>query len=100
MSARASGSPESAPLQNRPRPAKPWSRLHIDFEGSYLDNCWLELCVINKTTAGETISLLHQNVFNVRNRDSFVLDKGAAFTSSEFHQFMENNEIGDIHCAP
>ncbi|GFN95913.1 polyprotein [Plakobranchus ocellatus] len=60
MSARATGSPESAPLQNWPRPAKPSSRLYLDFEGPYLGHCWLEVCVINKTTAGQTILLLQQ----------------------------------------
>ncbi|GFO21614.1 hypothetical protein PoB_004811900 [Plakobranchus ocellatus] len=61
--------------------------------------CTLTLRVLTWDSAGwksASSIKLPLVLFNVRNRDSFVPVKGAAFTSSEFHQFMENNEFEDI----
>ncbi|GFO20961.1 Zinc knuckle domain containing protein [Plakobranchus ocellatus] len=58
--------------------------------------------LLDKTavTSSDIATHIQKNPALSQNRDSIVPDEGAGFTSSEFHQFMENNEIGDIRCAP
>ncbi|XP_043063564.1 uncharacterized protein K02A2.6-like [Drosophila ficusphila] len=89
---------------------KPWSRLHIDFAGSFQGNTfflvvdsftkWLEVCPVKSTSASAAITFLQQLFATHGIPDEIVSDIGTAFTSEEFKLFTKNNRTRHIRSAP
>ena len=103
-------SPPKAPLNPWLWPAKPWSRIHIDFMGplfgkSYLvivdaHSKWPEVFEMSTTTTSKTIDVLRQ-VFAAHGLpDHLVSDNGPQFTAAEFAQFLRSNGIKHTCSAP
>ena len=99
-----------APLHVWPYPDDPWQRVHVDFAGPYMGHMflvwidayskWLEVRIMNSTTALATIAEL-RDIFTTHGLPSvLVSDNGSQFTSYEFGEFMRRNGIEHTTCAP
>ncbi|XP_036347496.1 uncharacterized protein K02A2.6-like [Rhagoletis pomonella] len=88
----------------------PWSRLHVDFAGPFhgkiffltVDSYskWLEVHIVKSTSSQCAIKSLRSLFATHGLPDVIVSDNGTAFTSSEFDEFMTNNLIRHVRCAP
>lgn len=105
-------------LMSRPDPAKqilkswnwpenPWTRVHIDFFGPFMNRwClivvdsyskWVECIDMGKnTTSKATIGVLKQIFARFGLPEILVSDNGTAFVSGEFQLFLERNSIKHI----
>ena len=62
--------PAKAPLHPWAWPTAPWERIHVDFAGPVAGRMlfiavdahskWPEVCVMNSTTAGQTVAVLRE----------------------------------------
>lgn len=91
-------------------PARPWSRIHIDFAGPFHNKYfliivdaysrWPELFVVNNTTSATVVKIL-RTVFATHGLcDVIVSDNGTSFVSNETKQFLNANNIRHITTAP
>jgi hypothetical protein len=103
-------SPPVAPMHPWEWPERPWTRLHIDYAGPFMDKMflviidshskWLEVVPVSTANSTNTIMVL-RNVFSQHGIPEVVVsDNGTAFTSSEFALFMAKNGIRHIRSAP
>ena len=86
--------PPAAPLQPLTWPARPWSRLHLDFAGPFLNYMflviidvhtkWLEAIPLRGATSQLTIQQLRTIFARFGLPDTVVTDNGTCFVSSEF----------------
>lgn len=93
-----------------PWPAKPWSRLHLDFMGpiggkTYLvivdsTSKWLEVFQVPSTAASHTMMRLRELWSRWGIPRQIVTDNGPPFTSGEFAQFIQSDGIQHIFTAP
>ncbi|XP_028172425.1 uncharacterized protein K02A2.6-like isoform X2 [Ostrinia furnacalis] len=104
----------AAPAQHAPVPwpwpARPWTRLHVDFLGpicgeKYLvviDACskWIEICKMPTTTAKTVINKLREMWARFGIPKQLVSDNGPPFSSDEFNYFLTNNGVEHIFSAP
>ena len=101
--------PELAPLHPWEWPDKPWSRIHVDYAGPFL-NCmflliidahskWLEIHITTASTAAVTIQKLQQTFAALGLPETLVSDNGTAFTTLEFQEFMKQNGITHLITA-
>lgn len=102
--------PPKAPLNPWPWPNKPWSRLHIDFAGPFLNKTylflvdafskWPEVIEMTSTTAVKTIEAL-RHVFATHGLpDCVVTDNGPQFIAEEFKSFLIGNGVRHFRAAP
>ena len=102
--------PAKAPLHIWPWPECPWSRIHIDYAGPFLNKMflvivdahskWLEVLPVSNATTTVTIEQL-LNVFTTHGLpNTIVSDNGSVFTSDEFTQFVKQNGIEHIRTSP
>lgn len=91
-------------------PAKPWSRLNIDFAGPYQNKTfliivdayskWPEVFIVNNMTSATVIRYLRM-IFAIHGLcETLVSDNGTSFVSSEMKQFLEANKIKHVRSAP
>ena len=102
--------PASAPLHPWTWPSRPWQRVHIDFAGPFLGKMfflaidahskWGEVIEMSSTTALKTIEVLHSLFAAHGLPEQIVSDNGPQFVAEEFQQFMQENRIRHIRCAP
>ena len=102
--------PAVAPLHPWIRPARPWSRVHIDFAGPFMGHMfliavdahskWPEVVQMNTTNAAQTITVLRQMFATYGLPKQLVSDNGPQFTSAEFTEFCSVNEIQHVRVAP
>ncbi|KAG8191123.1 hypothetical protein JTE90_010047 [Oedothorax gibbosus] len=89
----------------------PWSRLHLDFAGPVLGgntflilvdaySKWLEVVHMTSTTSLALIKVLRRIFATHGIPDSIVSDNQTTFTSLEFREFAERNQIRLIRVAP
>ena len=102
--------PPVAPLNPLPWPVKPWSHLHIDFGGSFLNHMflividagskWKEAFPMSTATSKATIQCLRTLFAQFGLPDILVSDNGTSCTSSEFQEFLATNGIKHWKFAP
>ena len=93
-----------------PVPSEPWSRLHIDYAGPFLGKYWLvvidaytkwlEVVPMFATNTMSTIKVLRDIFARFGLPKSVVSDNGPQFTSFEFKQFCEKNNVKHIRSTP
>ena len=103
-------SPPVAPLHPWSWPARPWSRIHLDYAGPFLNHMflvlidahskWIEVFPVSAATSKITIQHLRTVFAQFGIPDSIVTDNGTCFTSSEFETFLTNNGIVHKKSAP
>ena len=104
------GSPPSAPLQPWIWPSLPWSRLHMDYAGSFMGHLflvimdahskWIEAYPMPSTTSTATIEKLRVLFAQFGLPNMIVTDNAANFTSVEFQEFCKLNGIRHITSFP
>ena len=102
--------PAVAPLHPWEWPARPWSRLHLDFAGPFLGKMfmvvvdahskWLDVAVVTTPSSQQAIKVL-RNLFAMHGLPEMIVsDNGSAFTSAEFQTFVKRNGIRHVRSAP
>ncbi|XP_062542038.1 uncharacterized protein K02A2.6-like [Armigeres subalbatus] len=102
--------PTKTTLESWPIPAKPWSRIHIDYAGP-VDGVyfliivdpyskWPEVHSTRSTTTKTTIKILNQTFATFGIPELIVSDNGTQFSSHEFQAFCTNQGIRHIRIAP
>ncbi|XP_046671149.1 uncharacterized protein K02A2.6-like [Homalodisca vitripennis] len=84
-------------------PSAPWERIHVDYLGPFKNKMylividahskWLEVGEVSSTSAKLAISFLRELFSRFGLPVTLHSDNGPPFTSSEFKQFMEMNDI-------
>ena len=102
--------PAKAPLFPWEWPEEPWKRVHLDFAGPFMGRMyliavdahskWMEVKVMNKITASDTILELRDIFSALGLPDMIVTDNGPTFTSSDFRSFMSHNGIKHVTVSP
>ena len=103
-------SPAVAPLRPWTWPSKPWDRVHVDFAGPFQGTMlfvlvdahskWPEVYQMSSTTADKTIDVLRKIFAAYGLPAQLVSDNGPQFVSTEFSNFMKQNGVRHIRCAP
>ena len=103
--------PPLAPLHTCEWPRKPWSRVHVDYAGPFLDHMflisidahskWIEVYNTGKLSTAEITIRKCREAFVAHGLpDAIVSDNGPCFTSSKFQDFLNSNGIRHITVAP
>ena len=95
--------PPQVPVHPWKWPAKPWSRLHVDYEGPFMGKMfllivdahtkWMDIHITNSSTSQVTIEKLCQSFSNFGLPLMIVTDNGSSFVSEEFQTFLAANGI-------
>lgn len=104
------GTPTKAPVHPWEWPARPWSRLHMDYAGPFCGKMflvvvdayskWLEAVLVNAATSRNTIRVLRGLFATHGIPDMLVSDNGTPFVSAEFEEFTRRNGIRHLRSAP
>ena len=91
-------------------PKNPWSRLHVDYAGPLFGKMylivvdayskWVEIAVARTATSEATIEGLREMFATHGVPDTLVSDNGSCFTSEQFLNFCNRNNITHITSAP
>ena len=102
--------PAVAPLNPLPWPSKPWSRIHIDYMGPFLNHMflviidagskWIEVFPVQSSTAKVTIQHLKTLFAQFGLPDIIATDNGPCFVSSKFEDFLTMNGIKHWRSSP
>ena len=103
-------SPPVAQLHPWEWPEQPWSRIHLDFAGPFMNHMflvlvdahskWLDVQVMQSITTAKTIDKLNK-IFSTHGLpQKIVTDNRPSFTSDEFKRYMQANGIKHITSAP
>ena len=103
-------SPPPAPAHLWEWPQRPWARIHVDYAGPFLNKMflivvdahskWMDVVIVNSATSTVTIEKLRA-MFAVHGLpETLVSDNGTVFTSAEFKEFLQRNNIQHIRTAP
>lgn len=102
--------PAKAPIHPWEWTEKPWTRLHVDFAGPFQGQVflivvdshskWLEVIPVNSMSATSTIDHLRSLFATHGIPDAIASDNGSTFTSLEFRDFLQGNQIRQILVAP
>ena len=87
--------PTRAPLRPWLFPQKPWSRVHLDYAGP-IENKMI-LVAVDAYSKWIEAKVVHSSTFATHGLpETIVTDIGTCFTSAEFQQFVERNNIQHI----
>ena len=99
-----------APLHPWDWMTRPWSRLHIDYAGTYQGHMflvvidshtkWLEVFPVKAATSFHTTEKLRMLFSSFGLPHKIVSDNGSVFTSQEFQDFMKSNGIIHVKVSP
>lgn len=102
--------PQIAPLHPWDWPDTPWQRIHIDFDGPFVNKIflvvvdshskWLEVEIMPSVTSESTIERLRNMFSRYGVPMQLVSDNGPQFTSREFADCMKQNGIKHTLVAP
>ena len=102
--------PPPAPVHPWEWPAKPWSRLHVDYAGPFMGKMfllivdahtkWMDIHITNSSTSQVTIEKLCQSFSNFGLPLMIVTDNGSSFVSEEFQTFLAANGIIHRRSSP
>ncbi|XP_021348211.1 uncharacterized protein K02A2.6-like [Mizuhopecten yessoensis] len=91
-------------------PSAPWSRIHIDFAGPFMDEMymivvdahskWLDVIRMSLTTSTSTINALRYLFASYGLPKELVSDNGPQFPAAEFTTFLKENGVRHILSAP
>ena len=96
--------PPPVPMQSWEWPTQPWSRLHIDYAGSFQGKMllvvidtpskWIEVSIVNTATTAITIL---RSMFATRGFPKTVVsDNNSVFNSNEFETSLQKNGVCHI----
>ncbi|OWF38171.1 Uncharacterized protein K02A2.6 [Mizuhopecten yessoensis] len=90
-------------------PSAPWSRIHIDFAGPFMDEMymivadahskWLDVIRMSSTTTTSSINALRYLFASYGLPKELVSDNGPQFTAAEFTTFLKENGVRHILSA-
>jgi transposase InsO family protein len=102
--------PPKAPLHPWESAKQPWSRVHIDHAGPFLNKYylilidsfskWLEIHIVPSTSSTATISVLRSIFATHGYPQQLVSDNASGFTSSEFKSFLGSRGVEHIQTSP
>lgn len=102
--------PAEAPMHPWEWPAKPWSRLHIDYAGPLYGKMFLvcidahskfmDVFIVNSATSANTIEKLRTMFATHGLPETMVSDNGTPYTSEEFQEFVNRNGIKHVRSSP
>lgn len=91
--------PAPAPLHPWDWPDKPWSRIHVDYAGPFMEKMffvlvdahskWMDVYPANSATSATTIECLRTSFSNHGLPELLVSDNGTCFISTEFKAFLK-----------
>ena len=103
-------SPPVAPVIPIRWPSRPWSRIHVDLAGPFLNHTflvvvdaytkWLEVHILPSATSSATITCLRKIFATYGVPEILVSDNGSNFTSKEFETFLKQNGVIHKTSAP
>jgi len=103
-------SPAAAPLHPWEWPSQPWSRIHLDFAGPFLNSMfliivdahskWIDAHIMRNITSATTIETLRAVFATHGLPRKVVTDNGPSFVSEEFRSFLSQNGIVHVTSAP
>lgn len=102
--------PAPAPLHPWDWPDRPWSRIHVDYAGPFMEKMffvlvdayskWMDVYPVSSATSATTIECLRTSFSNHGLPELLVSDNGTCFTSMEFKDFLNKNGIRHVTSAP
>ena len=102
--------PAVAPLHPWIWPSRPWQRVHVDFAGPFLGSTyliavdahskWPEVQEMKSTMAAKTIEVLRHLFARFGLPEQLVSDNGPQFVAEEFAEFLKQNGVKHVKCAP
>lgn len=103
----SAAAPPNAPLHPWQFPERPWTRLHMDLAGPYLNNMWLIITdahskwpevysMHSNTTTAAVLNKLVELIARFGIPEQIVTDNGRQFVSSDFEKFCKDNAIKHI----
>ena len=100
----------TVPLQPWTWPTQPWTRIHMDLAGPFLNQMflvlidsyskWIEVLPLTSTTSTALIQKIRPLFAQFGLPSTVVTDNGTQFVSEEFEKFLKNNGIRHISSAP
>ena len=100
----------ATPLQPWKWPVPPWTRIHIDYAGLFMNSMflvivdahskWVEIFKTNSATSKKTIQCLRNTFARFGIPQTIISDNGTSFTSQEFQDFTSSNGITHVTTAP
>ena len=100
----------AAPLHPWEVPKAPWTRIHVDYAGPFLDHMflvvmdattkWPEVIMTKSTTSEWTVSALRTIFSRLGIPEQIVSDNGPQFRSETFASFVRKNGIKHVFSAP
>lgn len=105
-----SSTPSKVPMSSWTWPERPWSRLHIDYAGPFMNHMfliivdahskWMEVHITSSTSSQVTIDKLRSTFAQFGIPDILVSDNATTFTSEEFREITHMNGITHKTSAP
>ncbi|XP_045455949.1 uncharacterized protein K02A2.6-like [Melitaea cinxia] len=102
--------PTKVPVHSWEYPKEPWSRIHIDYAGPFMNQYflmvvdaytkWLEVIPTNSMSAATTINILKKLYTTFGLPITQVSDNGRQFRSEEMQKFLKENGIQAKFTAP
>ena len=98
------------PLEPWKWPSRPWSRVHVDYAGPFLNSMffivvdahskWVEIFKTRGSDAATTINCLRSTFAHFGLPSVVVSDNGPCFTSRDFKKFLQWNGVTHVTSAP